>query len=339
MKLVIRAPNWVGDCIMALPAIESARELSGADMLAVMARQSVAPLFTHQPGVDTVIPINDKLPRLTGLRLAARSIRQDRFDIGILFPPSLSSALIFRLGGVKGRVGFATDRRRLLLTRAVARPPGKIHRSAQYLYLIEQVTDQKGTLSEPRLVFSHEDIESGQAVLQNEGMTYDEPFVAIAPRAVAESRRWGAERYGALAKRLSEQHILRILLIGTADDVPSAEEARAFAPDRIISLCGKTGLRTAAAILSFAQLFIGNDSGLAHLAAAVNCPVVILSGPDDPEETSPSSSVKRVLIKSDLECISCIKNHCPKRGAEYMQCMKLISEDEVYAAAREIVRA
>lgn len=323
---------------MALPAIDNLRDLTAADHIAVMARKATAPLFENHPEVSQVIVIDDKSSRLRGPQKAAATIKDDNYDIGIVLPPSFSSALIFKLAGVTGRIGFAGDKRSILLTRAVKPPAEKMHRSRQYLYLLEKLTGRKAKFHNPRLYLSHEDIAEGNAVLDSVGISYDDAFIAIAPRAIAESRRWGSDNYGNLAVRLIKEYNCRIFLIGTEDDLDAGEEVRNHDPSGIINLCGKTGLMAAAAIISFARLFVGNDSGLVHLAGAVDCPVVVLSGPDDPQETSPLCKRKKLIIK-DLDCISCVKNECPKSGNEFMQCMKLITIDEVFDAAKSIYKS
>ncbi|RKX24312.1 MAG: lipopolysaccharide heptosyltransferase II, partial [Candidatus Zixiibacteriota bacterium] len=103
----------------------------------------------------------------------------------------------------------------------------------------------------------------------------------------------------------------------------------------VFNICGKTDIETAGAVLSMARLFAGNDSGLAHLAAAVDIPLVVLSGADDPKETSPLSANKKVIIKDHLDCISCVKNDCPKKNDEFMRCMKEITVSEVFDAIRD----
>jgi heptosyltransferase-2 len=337
MKLIIRAPNWVGDAVMALPTIDAARELTGADHMAVMARAATAPLFANHPDVDRVIVIDDKKSVLAGPKQAAAAIKDDAFEVGLILPPSFSSALIFKLAGVKGRVGYASDKRSLLLTRAENIPAEPMHRARLYLHLLEQTTDQKAKFHNPRLYLSHEDIEAGEQALAAESLSYDDPYIVISPRAIAESRRWGTDNYGTLAGRLSERYACRVVTIGTADDVSAGEEVKGHAPETIINLCGKTSLPGAAAIISFSRLFVGNDSGLAHVAAAVGVPLVVLSGPDDPGETSPLSDRKEVIIK-DIECIQCVKNICPKKGDAFMRCMKLITVDEVFDAATELYK-
>ena len=95
------------------------------------------------------------------------------------------------------------------------------------------------------------------------------------------------------------------------------------------NLAGKTSVREAAAVMSLARLFVGNDSGPAHLAAAVGIPIVVLSGADDPKSTSPMAARKGLIYREDLECISCVKNKCPLKGEQQMQCMTLITLDRV----------
>lgn len=337
MKLIVRAPNWVGDAVMALPAVDNARDITGASHIAVMARKATAPLFKNHPDVDRIVVIDDQFSRLTGPIKAAAMIKSDQYDIGLILPSSFSSALIFRLAGVTGRIGYAGDKRSLLLSRAVKPPGGEVHRARRYLYLLEQWTGKTLSFRSPRVYLDHENIAAGEAALSEFVLSYDDRYLAVAPRAVAESRRWGSENYGRLCKRLIEKHDCRVVLIGTDDDRQAGEEVRAGDEKRIINLCGRTDLMAAAAILSFANLFVGNDSGLAHLAGAVDCPLVVLSGPDNPAETSPLTDNKKVIIK-DIDCIKCVKNICPKTGDDFMRCMKLITVDEVTDAAAEIFK-
>jgi heptosyltransferase-2 len=337
MKLIIRAPNWVGDAVMAMPAVDNVREMTGTDHIAIMARAATAPLFDNHPDVDRVVVIDDKKSRIRGPKQAANLIKEDHYDVGVLLPPSFSSALIFKLAGVTGRIGFAGEGRSLIMTRAVKIPDEPRHRARQYMYLFEQLTERKATFHNPRVYLSHEDIQRGEDVLKKHGMSYDDPYVAISPQAVAESRRWGTDNYGMLANQLAKDVGCKVFLLGTGADAEAGEAVRHHASSSMINLCGQTDLMAAAAILSFARLFVGNDSGLAHLAAAVGCPVVVLSGPDDPEETSPLTDKKKIIMK-DIDCISCVKNVCPKSGNEFMRCMSLISVDEVADAAKSFYK-
>ncbi len=338
MKLIIRVPNWVGDAVMALPTVDAAAEATGASSVAVMTRPLAAPLYEHHPTVDKVVVIDDQQARVLGPYRASRMIKEDNYDVGLILPASLSSALIFKLAGVAGRVGFAGDSRSYLLTRAVP-PPGEVtHRAKQYLYLLEQITGVSLPLKSPRLALSHDDIARGEKVLTGHSLSYDDRYVVMAPQATAASRRWGAANYGRLAARLTAEYDCAVVLIGSLKERAAGDDIRTAAGARVINLCGETDLLTAATVASFARLFVGNDSGLAHLAGAVGCPLVVLSGADNPDETSPLCDRKRVIIK-DIDCIRCVKNICPLSGDAFMRCMKLITVDEVSDAAREVFRA
>lgn len=338
MRLIIRVPNWVGDAVMAVPTVTAAAEATGASALAVMARPLTAPLFRHHPGVDRVVVIDDQRARVLGPYRASQSIRDDKYDVGLILPTSLSSALIFKLAGVAERVGFAGDGRSRLLTKAVKPPQGITHRAGQYLHLLEQMTGISLPLNNPRLTPVQEDLAGGGKILAAHALSYDSRYVALAAQATAPSRRWGAANYGRLAARLIAEYDCAVVLIGSLKEKEAGEEIGRIGGPRVINLCGETDLRTAAAIASFARLFIGNDSGLAHLAGAVGCPLVVLSGADNPDETSPLCDYKRVIIK-DIECIRCVKNVCPLSGEAFMNCMKLITVDEVLSAANEVIRA
>jgi len=336
MKLIIRVPNWVGDAVMAIPTVDNARDYTGADHITILARPATAPLFRNHPDVDEVIEIDDKTSRPTGLLRSARILQRNKFDLGYLLTNSLSSAMIFKLGGVKERIGYAADKRTLLLSTAVAIPDAAMHRARSYQYLFEIYTETKLSCRPPRLYFSALDENLAAEVLQECGIDGKTPFICVAPQAIAESRRWGIENYGLLANALIRQYDCPVLLLGTTSDREAAEGVRG-SESNIHNLCGHTNLMTAAAILAKAALFIGNDSGLAHLSAAAGAPMVVLSGPDNPEETSPLSDDKDVIIK-ELHCISCVKNACPKTGSEFMRCMKMITVDEVVDAASHRIK-
>ncbi len=334
MKLIVRVPNWVGDAVMALTTVDNLKKLTAASHIAVMARKATTPLFVNHPDIDQVIEIDDKSNPILGPKKSADKIKNDNFDIGLILPPSFSSALIFKLAGVTGRLGYASDKRKLLLTRAIERPDESIHRMNRYLYLLRKLTGKEPDVHNPSLYLSHEDITAGGEVLKKFGLSYDNKYIVIAPRAIGESRRWGGDNYGKLASRLINEADVKVILIGTSADSDAAEEIKSHSPDSITNLCGETTLMSAAAIMSFAKLFVGNDSGLAHLAGGVKCPLVVLSGADNPTETSPVCDNKTVIIK-DIDCISCVKNKCPLKGDAFMQCMKMITIDEVFNAAWE----
>jgi heptosyltransferase-2 len=337
MKLIIRVPNWVGDAVMALSAVDNARDITGASRIAVMARGRVAPIYRHHPDVDQIITIDNHTSGLRSIRRAARQIRDERYDIGVILSPSFSSALIFRLGKVRGRVGYKGDGRSFLLTKALPAPEEKMHRAEQYVNLLRRVTGKMLPFRPPRLYLSHEELKEAELLLKAHGVSFDDPYIVIGAQAVAESRRWGSSNYATVAKKLVDNPGYKVVVIGSNSDFDTGEQIGAGSAAKVINLCGKTDLLIAAAIQSFARLYIGDESGLAHLAASVNTPVLVLAGAADPTETAPLADIRTIIIKSDLPCISCVKNVCPKRGDGYKLCMKMISPEEVTDAARRML--
>lgn len=335
---------------MALPLLDQIKKLSGADHVTVLARRTSAPLVAHHPDVDELILLEDDISKIGGIRKAVKAVKTGGYDAGLILPPSFSSALIFYLGQVPTRIGYATDRRSLLLTGAVSLPKEIIHRSMSYLNLVSKLSGQRRSSSsfslplapdqnqQPLVRLSEQDSSNASGKLRQAGIMPGDSYLIISPRAVAPSRRWGTDNYGALANQLIEKNGSKVVLIGGSADREAGDSVARFAPDNIVNLCGETTLMEAAAVISMAKLFIGNDSGLAHLAGSVGCPVVVLSGADNMIETSPATTRKTVIVK-ELPCIGCVKNNCPLSGEDFMLCMKQVTVDEVADAALKWLQA
>ncbi len=340
-SILIRTPNHLGDCVMALPTINQAGEAYPGAKITLLAPRHLAELFRPNPGIDAVIPLPPE--HVHGLMAVVKIkdlIADKHFDVGYILPPSFGSAAGFKLGGVKERIGYIADGRRLLLTRPLALPEplNSKHRSELYFDLLRRGAGEDFPYVKPKLFLSDDDVAEGIELLNGFGVTQRDKYAAIAFRAVAESRRWGRENYTELIKRLIADHALKVVLIGSADDRADGDAiAAATSTKEVINLAGKTSIREAAGILSRAKVFVGNDSGPAHLAAAVGAPVVVLSGADDPKATSPLAAKKKLIYLEHLECISCERNKCPLKGDEHMQCMKLIPVEMVAAAVGDLL--
>jgi len=333
IKMLIRLPNHLGDCLMSQPAIKAFAESNHDDEIHLLGPLWAKPIFD---GIEsyTYLPLAGKaLHGSRAISIQALLLRKYKFDAGILLTPSFSSALILFLAGVKNRYGYSGEGRSIFLNHSLAPIQSQnIHRSVKYFRLLEYLAGKKFPIVNPSLCISQQNAQIARQILIDAGMSANTPFIVIAPQAVAESRRWGSDNYAALSRRIISETSCSIILLGTADEYPAGESV-AIGAKKIINLCGKTNIATAAAVLSLARLFIGNDSGLAHLAAAVNIPLVVLSGAGNPIETSPLSDKKTVIIKSELDCISCVKNRCPQKGDDFMKCMREITIDEVFSAA------
>jgi len=337
-KIIVRAPNHLGDLLMAQPAIRGLVESLPDITVGLLLPDWAKVIFGGIQNLRTY-PLKPEFLHGGNAIFNQRDyIKGEKFENGVLLTPSFSSALVFYLSGVKNRYGYMGDGRNFLLNHAVdPKAVHSKHRSKQYAHLVEYFTGMDVMFDKPRIKITEEKSVSVEVELNEYGIDNDMPYAVIAPQAVAESRRWGSDNYRDLSNRLVDKNKCKIVLVGTAVEFAAGEQIREGSTN-MINLCGKTDIETAAGVLSKAKLFIGNDSGLAHLAAAVNIPLVVLSGADRPSETSPLSDNKTVIIRENLDCISCVKNICPLKGEAFMRCMKEISVDEVFAATQSKIK-
>lgn len=309
-ELVIRAPNHLGDLVMALPALHEARPDA---VIAPKGLESLIELAGFRP-----------IAYETPLR-TAKHLRKLGFERGILFTPSFSTALTLALGRVRERRGTNTDNRGFLLTNKVdAGLLAHTHRSAVYWLLAA------GELPAARPVPSLA-IASG---LKHEFEKllpggHAQKRIGIFPGSNAPARRWGAERFAELVRKLTLDH--QVVVFGGPDE---KELTRAVAGDVAIDLGGRTSLALLAAGLASCDFVVSNDSGPLHLAAAVGTRTVSLWGAGDPARTGPPPG-HVVLRDRRLPCLECVKNQCPRSGPgyilpdAYMECMQLIPVDDV----------
>lgn len=327
--ILIRTPNHLGDCIMALPMINETREAYPGSSVSVLTPAPLAELFAGNPAIDNIVTIPPQ--HVHGLMAVVKIreiIAKGSYDIGYILPPSFGAAAGFKLAGVPERIGYIADGRRLLLTRPLPLPEplNSEHRSEVYFNLLRRGSGDDLTYVHPKIFLNEEDGAKSREMLESFGIADGEDYIAVACRAVAESRRWGTENYAELVRGIVDDLHLKVVLVGSTDDRAAATAVVGDFPETtVVNLTGKSSLRESAAILSRAICFVGNDSGPAHLAAAVGTPVVVLSGADDPKETSPMSRRKELIYLEHLDCISCVKNKCPLTGEKHMACMKGIT--------------
>ncbi|NPB09157.1 MAG: lipopolysaccharide heptosyltransferase II [Thermodesulfobacteria bacterium] len=317
----MRLPNWVGDAVMATPALLTLARFY--PRLALVARPPLLSLFRVFPNVRELEPVE---AGRRGLLSAARRLR-GRFETGILFPNSFSSALLFFLARVKNRWGYRTDGRGFLLTRAVSPPKEKLHQRDYYLHLLEalgfEVEDR-----ELRLFLSEAARQRAAALLSD----LPPPRAGLAPGAAfGPAKKWPLSRFRALAYHLRRKGFSLVILGGAAERAAGEELARDLSRTR--NLCGLTDLATAAAIIETLDLFVSNDSGLMHVAAALKRPQVAIFGSTDPEATGPLNPRAKV-VRAEVPCSPCLSRTCA-RGYE---CFEKIQVSDVLRACLEVTR-
>lgn len=334
--MLVRAPNHLGDLVMALPALVAVPE---ADVLVA---RGLAPLLSLVPGFGSD---GDEARRIIPLERGGRSfwrhareLRKIRYRRGVLLTPSFSSAFLFALGGVAERRGTRTDGRSLLLTDPVPTEEiAGLHRSAAYHLLA--TGELPTSMPVPRLVIPEPARQRWRELAGEHG---DGPVIGIFPGSNASSRRWAPDRFAALVRRLAGAGARPIVFGGPQERDLGAQ----VAGDVALDVSGRTDLVLLAAGLADCDLVITNDSGPMHLAAAVGTRTVALFGAGDATETGPLGKGHVVLHRTDLPCVPCVKNTCTRKGRGFIlddadrECLNLIDIATVEAAVHsELARS
>ena len=319
-RIVVVAPNWLGDAVMALPALADLRRHFADAHLAVAARGSVAPLFNMVEGVDEIV----SLPGRGGWRglmswtADAAVLADGRFDVALLLPNSFATALTARRAGIRDRWGFAADWRGRLLTRAVKKPATASHQATYY----QALTTALGCEAGPQFATVRTDPSKASHLLRDIGLDVDEPFVVFAPGAAyGKAKQWLPERFAELAGLIIRERGWSVVLVGSAADRATCEDIRARLPaegsriNRLIDLSGKTDLATLAGVLALAHSVVSNDSGAMHLAGAMGTRVVAIFGATDETRTSPltasAAAAAPAIVTHQVFCRPCMLRECP----------------------------
>jgi heptosyltransferase II len=317
----VRAPNPLGDAVMALPAMAALRSAFPHAAVVVAAAPSVAPLFHERTAAspDEVL-IVDKDSEASALRGA-------NADIAILLTNSFRTAWVCRQAGIRNRWGYRAYGRGPLLTRRVSRPHGRRHQSEYYLHLVRALGfDTPSTL--PRIDISTATRERVTDLLDASNVDRSRPIVGMAPGAAyGHAKRWPPARVAELASRLSARGATSVL-VGALSDRDTGREIESSVPAgaRLVNLIGRTDLRQLAGLLAECHAFVSNDSGAMHLAAAAGVPVAAIFGPTDERVTAPLGD--HDVIIHQVFCRPCMLRDCPIDH----RCMRGISVDVVFDA-------
>jgi heptosyltransferase II len=338
VKILVRAPNWVGDAVMAIPALDAIRARWPDAEIAVLGIPPIAGLLGGQSFADGTIAFErgGRHGGFWGRERMAVELAREQFDVAILLPNSFEAAWIAWRADIATRIGYAHDGRGILLTNAVARPrAGEIpaHHSYYYLELLRRAgwIEKLPANLAAMLRVSAEAKAMAELALLRAGARAQTLRCAVAPGAAfGTAKRWLPERYGDLAKRLRADWDADVVLVGTAGDRAVADAIAARAEGDVINMAGKTSAAELPAMLAACDVFIGNDSGASYVAAAVGLPVIAIYGPMPPEIAYPITP-RLEIVRHAVSCSPCLLRDCPVDH----RCMTRIEVEDVVIAARK----
>ncbi|MFH1491002.1 MAG: lipopolysaccharide heptosyltransferase II [Pseudomonadota bacterium] len=329
-RILVRSTNWVGDAVMTIPAIEAVRENFPSSTLVVLARPWVAPLLENHPAVDQVWPFRRGGGFTADLHEWFRviaGIRRFGFDLAFLLQNAFEAAILAWLGGIETRIGYNTDGRGLLLSHPLSRTPDIRggHQVEYYLSILRSV-GLEAESRDPRAFVAQGDRERMDEFLVSKGVLREDFILGLSPGAIyGPAKRWPPERFAAIGDRAVERWGAKVLVLGSPREKEICSSVRRFMKHGSLDLCGMTTLGEAMALIQRCRLFLTNDSGLMHIGAALNVPLVAVFGSTDPTATGPRGEKARIL-RRETGCSPCLKPECPTD----FHCMLDIEPDAVW---------
>ncbi len=332
-NILVRGTNWVGDAVMSLPAVAAIRKAFPDARIMVLAKPWVRGVYAHCPDIDGIMTFKQQSGFLSSRYHVIRQLRDQRFDMAILLQNAFDAALIAFLAGIPCRVGYNTDGRSWLLTHKVmmSEEIRKVHQVYYYLGMLESL-GWKAKEPAPRLVVPPLEKENAVKYLTAKGYRESDFLLGFNPGAFfGSAKRWFPAHYAAVADRAAKQYGAKCIIFGSTQDLPAAREmASRMQSAPPIMAAGETSLEELPGMLSMCSLLITNDSGLMHMAAALEVPVVAIFGSTDPRTTSPYGK-EHTIIYRQVPCSPCLLRECPTDH----KCMKAITVDDVWQAVVE----
>ncbi len=329
-RCLVVAPSWVGDAVISQALLALLHARTPTATLDVLAPPWCAAVYERMPEVSEVIAsaFRHGELRLADRRALARDLRARGYGRAYVLPNSAKSALVPLLAGIPERIGYLGEWRRWMLTDCRRLDPAATPRLVDRFALLARAPGDPATPPPPRPRL-HVDPEARRAAAARLALAVDRPVAALCPGAeYGPAKRWPAPYFADLARRL-EQEGLAVWLFGSANDAAVTAEIASLASGST-DLAGRTTLGEAIDLLSYARIVVTNDSGLMHVAAALDRRLVAIFGSSSADYTPPLSD-RAVIARLGLPCSPCFERDCP---LGHTNCLRGLSAEQVFTLAR-----
>lgn len=333
-RIIVKGTNWIGDVCLSLPAVYALRHMYPDAVIDIALKAPLGDVLAGLPVIDGVVEYS---PGIQGEWELVSRLKRDRYDLGVIFPRSLHAAALFFFGRARRRLGYAADMRSLLLTDRVKRTEEVTskHQSEYYRYLVSALGDP-GEPVIPLLNVTDREREEARTILHKWGWRGGR-LIGINPGAAyGDAKRWYTDRFAETADTLAEELDAQVIVFGGPREVDVAEEVSRNMKREPIIAAGRTTIRQLMSLIQSTELFITNDTGPMHLAAALDVSLVAVFGSTNQITTSPMAKKGRfALVRHEVECSPCLERTCPLK---HHRCMELVEVGDVVTAALSLMR-
>ena len=335
-RILIVEVNWLGDVLFSTPFIKSVREKFKDSYIALLTVPRTKEILENNPRINEIIIYDEKGEHksLLGKWRLIKILKEKKFDLAIILHRSFTRALITFLSGIKRRVGFATKKRRFLLTDPVDIPGEDLHKVEYFLKLAEYLGCDTSSKDYEFFVTDKERsfIEN---TLSKKGIKKEDTLVVINPGGNWLPKRWDEESFAKLSDVLIDKYNVKIIISGAKKDAEIAEHIKSMMKNNAVALSGETSLKELAALMERASFVISGDSGPMHIAVSLRKPnVIALFGPTSPELTGPYGKGSYKILRKDIGCeVPCYDLSC----GDY-KCMKAIKVEDVLGIFEKIYK-
>jgi len=363
MNILIVNPFGIGDCLFATPLVHTLKDAFPKSKLGFLCNKRTAPLLRNNPFINEIFIYErddfkrllsvSKLEWLKGFSSFIRQIKKARFDLAIDLSLSSNFSFFLWLAGIKKRVGYNYKNRGFYLTKSVKLSGYENKHVVEYYNSLLELIAIKPKYQDLELYLSDQDKQCAENIFKehhidgstsltinperNRRIDHSTPVIALSAGGgaswgiEAEIKRWPKEKFALLVNKIIEKYKVTVIIVGDLKERDLLLNIETGHQNKVINLAGKTTLAQSAAIINRADLFIGNDGGLLHVAVALKRKTISFFGPVDPRVYGPypPDEARHIVLRKTLECSPCYHkfrlNPCPRNR----ECLEKIDVDEV----------
>ncbi len=338
-RILLTRMKFIGDVVLTTPVIRSIRNALPDAYIAYLGEKHAVSLLERNPCLDEIIPFDFSRPTVIEQPRVAFNLRRRKFDLAIDLFNNPRSALLTYLSGAKTRVGAERKGRGSLYTIRV-KDDGIPKTAIAFHNQFIRAVGIEPTSDKTEVVLSDDERREARIYLrwldhENIPLDINKPMVCIHPGATWPAKRWLPDRFGELADLLVAKLGVQVIMIGGTNDAAAINSTLKRSVSNV-KVLHALPLRQLAAIISHCSLFVGNDAGPMHIAAAVGTPTVGLFGPGEENIWFPYTAASgHNALRRDVPCHPCHLDFCNREGDGYMECMKLLTVREVFEVAKK----